>query len=83
MCNLHLLFIEEFEYHRQSMILLSPLFQNLYQIYALIIGVDLTLTLRVHHFLLELQFMLSIDGNTMLSVNSDFTINYDFFDFVQ
>ena len=30
--SLHLLFLEGFEYHRQIMILLSPLFSNLYQI---------------------------------------------------
>ena len=34
-CPLHLLFLEGFEYHRQSMILLSRLFRNLYQICSL------------------------------------------------
>ena len=29
-CSLHLLFLEGFEYHRQSMILVSPVFCNLY-----------------------------------------------------
>ena len=31
-CPLHLLFLERFEYYLQSMILLSPLFRNLFQI---------------------------------------------------
>ena len=54
----HLLFLEGFEYHLQSMILLSRLFRNLYQIYVLGIGGDLTLTHGVHHFLLEIHLML-------------------------
>ena len=58
MCPLHLLFLEGFDYHRQSMILLSPLFHNLYQIYVLGIGGALTLTLGVCHFLLELHLVL-------------------------
>ena len=57
-CPLHLLFLEGFEYHRQSMILLRPLFRNFYQIYVSKIGGALTLTLGVRHFLLELHLML-------------------------
>ena len=38
MCPLHILFLEGFECHRQSMMLLSPLFRNLYQKYVLEIG---------------------------------------------
>ena len=34
-CNLHIQFLEGFEYYRYSMIVLSPLFRNLYQIYVL------------------------------------------------
>ena len=44
---LHLLFLEGFEYHRQSMILLSPLFRNYYQIHVLRIGGALTPILGV------------------------------------
>ena len=57
-CHLNFLFLEGFEYHRQSMILLSPLFHNLYQIYVLRIVGALTLTLGVRHFLLELHLKL-------------------------
>ena len=35
-CPLYLLFLKGFKYHRQSMILLSLPFRNLYQIYVLV-----------------------------------------------
>ena len=54
-CPLHILFLERFEYHWQNMILLSPQFCNLYQIYVLRIGGALILTLGVRHFLLKLH----------------------------
>ena len=49
-CNLHILFLEGLEYHQQSMILVSPLFRYLYQIYVLGMGGGLTLILGVRHF---------------------------------
>ena len=56
-CLLHLLFLEGFEYHRQSMILLSPLLRNLYHICVLRIVGALTMILVVRHFLLEHHLM--------------------------
>ena len=89
-CPLHLLFLEGFEYHRQSMILLSPLFRNLYQIYVLRIGRGLTLTLGIRHFLLELHLMLFhwrqhivVCWQKIMYPHTDFTINSNFFKFVQ
>ena len=82
-CPLHLLFLFGFEYHLKIMILLSPLFRNLYQIYVFGIGGSVTLTLGVRHFWPEIHLML--DGNKLLSAwqkivypHTDFTINSDF-----
>ena len=60
LCPLHLLFleVEGFEYHQQSMILLSPLFRYLYQTYVLRRGVALPLAPGVRHFWIELHLML-------------------------
>ena len=49
-CPLHLLFLEGFEYHQWSMVLSSPVFCYLYQIYVFSIWVDLTPTLGVRHY---------------------------------
>ena len=53
-CPFNFLFLVGFEYHQQSMILLSPLNSYLYQIYVLAIGGALTLNLGVRHFWLEI-----------------------------
>ena len=62
-CPLHLLFIEGFEYHQQNIILLSPLFRNLYQIYVLGIGGALTLAGYATSYLSFIWCF--INGNTV------------------
>ena len=88
---LHLLFLEGFEYHRQSMILSSLLFPYLYQNRRGIRnrrGPNWPLG----YVISDLSFTrcCSIDGNTLLSAwqkivfpHTDFIINSDFLEFVQ
>ena len=46
-CPVHLLFLEIFEYHQRSMILLCPIFRYLYQLYVLGTGRGPTLKIGV------------------------------------
>ena len=88
-CPLHLLLIDGFEYYRQSMILLSLLFCNLYQIYVWRgpntepWGKPLLTLASLNVVPLTPTHCCLFDRKLCIDAHTDFTINSDFFEFAQ